>query len=220
MKVNLALVASGSGTDAKSIMQAWKLGCIPEVEKIILISTKEGAGCLEKAMASGVESFTVDQAKLKTDVERTQAFKKNFNDNKINLIFLVGCIIRMFDYGISMYNIHPADPKKHGGDRMYGLKVHEHVLETIMDLHNRGRIKPDDIFYSCPTIHKAVWEYDAGSILLQGQVQIPTKLIQQLLTAQIDLESAAKNLQTLVLPNEWIMLPTAVRMAAKKILDR
>jgi len=39
--VNLALVASGSGTDADSIMAAWKSGKIPEVEEIILISTVE-----------------------------------------------------------------------------------------------------------------------------------------------------------------------------------
>lgn len=217
-RVSLALIASGSGTDAKSIMQAWKLGCVPEVEKIILISTREGAGCLEKAMALEVQSYVADQAKLKTVTERTQEFKKIFEAQKIDLIFLVGCVIKMFDYNIPMYNIHPADPKKHGGDGMYGLKVHERVLREIMELHERGRIRPDDTFYSYPTVHEAVWEYDAGSILLQGQIQIPTELIQKLLTAQIPLELAAKWLQALVLPNEWIMLPAAVRMAAKIII--
>ena len=47
-RINLALIASGSGTDADSIMAAWEIGCIPEINPPLLISTKKGVGCLEK----------------------------------------------------------------------------------------------------------------------------------------------------------------------------
>ncbi|MEI8096838.1 MAG: hypothetical protein WCG73_01890, partial [Candidatus Moraniibacteriota bacterium] len=59
-KVNLMLIASGSGTDADAIMKAWHQGGIPEVGKIILVSTCEGVGCLAKANTLGVPSILAE----------------------------------------------------------------------------------------------------------------------------------------------------------------
>lgn len=53
-KIRLGLVASGSGTDANAIMEAYRKGRINRAEPVILISTKTGAGCIDKAKANGV----------------------------------------------------------------------------------------------------------------------------------------------------------------------
>jgi folate-dependent phosphoribosylglycinamide formyltransferase PurN len=233
-KVRTVLIASGGGTDADSIMRVWEKGCIPEAEIVALISTKNGAKCLERATVYNVKSFVVDYADYKKQIdigEYRRCFEgavANYLDKlKAELVFLVGCIHRIPTIdGADMYNIHPADIHKHGGEEMYGLKVHEHVLKEIEDAILRGKKKDSDAFFTYPTIHRAVEEYDAGDILLQGAVKIPAEIIKGFMDpvgsmdGELSLKEAAEALQKVVLPYEWIMLPAAVRMAARRILER
>ncbi len=233
-KVRTVLIASGGGTDADSIMTAWRNGCIPEVEIVALISTKEKAGCLEKARKHGIESEVVGYEfykKMNPQLSWNNGFlimmKKKLIELQAELVFLVGCIHRIpIIDGVDMYNIHPADIHKHGGDRMYGLKVHEHVFEEIEDVIKRGKKKASDPFFTYPTIHRAVEEYDAGDILLRGAVKIPAEIIDGFMDpvgcmdGELTLKEAAEALQKVILPNEWIMLPAAVCMAARRILEK
>lgn len=228
--VKLALVASGSGTDADSIMKAWRAGCIPEVDNILLISTKEGAGCLNKASAIGIATRLVSCKGPSEALNFSIKLRERLDLCGINLVFLVGCVHKVIqtrsDDDIATYNIHPADPYQHGGQGMYGLKVHEHVFKEIGDEIARGKKKVSDKFFTYPTIHRAVGEYDAGDILLQGVVEIPAEIIKGFMDpvgfmdGELSLKEAAKALQKHVLPYEWMILPPAVRMAARRIIER
>jgi phosphoribosylglycinamide formyltransferase 1 len=220
-RINLALIASGSGTDANSIMEAWAAGCIPEINPPLLVSTKKGAGCLEKAEKHGVRGYVLDYK----EKGGSDLFNKNLQsllkENLTDLIFLVGCIHKIYPIeGIDIFNIHPADPAKHGGDQMYGLAVHEHVLEEIRDLIYRGKKKITDPFYSYATVHEASLDYDGGDMLLRQAVLIPPVVISDYCQGRKDLKTSAKALQDIVLPYEWLLLPAAVRMAARRILQK
>jgi folate-dependent phosphoribosylglycinamide formyltransferase PurN len=220
-KINLALIASGSGTDADSIMVAWENGCIPEINPPLLISTKTGAGCLEKAQHHGITNEVInykDYSGLdQFNAACNQILKSTFTD----LIFLVGCIHKIYPIeGINTYNIHPADPVKHGGDKMYGLAVHLHVLEEIKDVVYRGKKTLKDSFYTYPTVHAATLDYDGGDMLLRQAVLIPDTIVKDFFERRMDPQQAAKALQEVVLPYEWLMLPAAVRMAARRILEK
>ncbi len=220
-KINLALIASGSGTDANSIMEAWESGCIPEINPPMLISTKKGAGCLEKAEIHGIRGYVVDYKQC-TDSDHFNAeLDRILNQTFTDLIFLVGCIHKVYPVdGIDIYNIHPADPAKHGGDKMYGLAVHHHVLEEIKDLIYRGKKKWSDKFYTYPTVHEANKDYDGGDMVLRQSVLIPSSIIEDYSHGRKDPRKGAKDLQQVVLPYEWLMLPAAVRIAARRILER
>ncbi|MBI4765401.1 MAG: hypothetical protein HY787_12480 [Deltaproteobacteria bacterium] len=220
-KINLALIASGSGTDANSIMEAWEAGCIPEINPPILISTKKGAGCLEKARSHGLNTVEKNYKDFPSpdlfNRDLAQTLKSNFTD----LIFLVGCIHKVYPIeGISMYNIHPADPARHGGDKMYGLAVHQHVLEEVKDLLYRGKKMVSDNFYTYSTVHEATLDYDGGDMLLRQAVLIPDNIVKGFYEEMMDPKQAAKALQEVVLPYEWLMLPAAVRMSARRILEK
>jgi phosphoribosylglycinamide formyltransferase 1 len=218
-KINLALIASGSGTDANSIMEAWEAGCIPEINPPLLISTKKGAGCLEKAESHGVRGYLVDYKASPNQDQFNGGLENLLKENFTDLIFLVGCIHKIYPIeGIDIYNIHPADPAKHGGDKMYGLAVHGHVLEEIRDLIYRGKKKITDPLYSYATVHEASLDYDGGDMLLRQAVLIPQTIISDYCQGRKDSQISAKALQDVVLPYEWLMLPAAVRMAATRIL--
>ena len=73
------------------------------------------------------------------------------------------------------------------------------------------------------TFHEVVMDYDSGEPFLQARIEVPTEIIIGIFEEAVSKESvgvAASRLQQIVLPNEWMMLPTAVQMAAKKIIDK
>ncbi len=225
---NLLLIASGKGTDAAAIMEAWKQGMIPEVRNIVLVSTKAGAGCLDKATACGVEAIT-----LPVSVPLTPSGKMELQLQLLNVcqqhdIFLVGCnVVLPVIPGIPMYNIHPACPILHGGKGMHGLKVHKHVLRFFLDEIARGKKELFiSRFFTYPTVHEVTAKPDDGEFLLQGIVEIPSDLLEMAQRDESSLDESslwsipAGCLQEIVLPNEWMMLPVAVRMAIARIETR
>jgi phosphoribosylglycinamide formyltransferase 1 len=218
-KINLALIASGSGTDANSIMEAWEAGCIPEINPPLLISTKKGAGCLEKAERWGLKSQVLDYRESGNLDRFNSGLHRLLKEAHTELIFLVGCIIKIYPIeGMSIYNIHPADPARHGGDKMYGLAVHEHVLAEIKDRIHRGKNKLIDPFYTYPTVHEVNRDFDGGDMMLRQAVWIPPAIVRDHWGGLKTPQEAAQELQNVVLPYEWLMLPAAVRMAARRIL--
>ncbi len=222
--INLALVASGGGTGANAIMEAWVDGKIPGVNIEFLISTNGCAGCIEKARKHKVKSFVVNYEK--NNPEKFNQKVKNFMKTwEIDLIFLVGCIVKMpLIEGIPCYNIHPADPQLFGGEGMYGLAPHIKFLQALKkdidddDLERLPEWEP----YTRPTIHRIIEEYDKGPELLSLKVKIPKDIIDDLTNIRADdkdgMKKLAERLQQHVSPHEWRLLPIAVRMAARKLV--
>lgn len=218
-KIKLVLIASGGGTDAYAIMKAYCDGFIPNVSLEALISTKEGAGCLEKAESLGIPTVVIDRKDVGSEDAFNQLLLLTLNRFGCRLLFLVGCVVKIKPMRfIDTYNIHPADTQKFGGNTMYGLKVHERVLAEVKDLIIRGKKNDGDEFFTYPTVHEAISDYDSGQPLLSVAVRIPYLIIYQLINESISLTEAAKLLQEHVLPYEWAILPTAVNIAAMKIL--
>lgn len=234
-KIRIALFASGGGTDADAVMAAYQEDRLMPVCKIVaLVSTKTGAGCLEKAAARQIPAGVIDrQAYVSTDrvvhqrrnqEQFEQAVGQWLSENEIQMVFLLGCIHRMptdcwlndHSRRVVMLNIHPALPREHGGKGMYGLAVHQHVLETILDQIDRGQAEANGTFFTYPTVHRVTAAYDHGSVLMQVAVPIPPSIIQN---ASRDLRAAAEKLQQVVLPIEHQMLPTAVNIAARFYLE-
>ncbi|MFZ2310307.1 MAG: formyltransferase family protein [Patescibacteria group bacterium] len=219
-KVNTVLIASGSGTDANAIMQAYSSGYIPNVDIKALISTKDDAGCIDKAIANNISFTTISRRDARSNERFNGMLAEYLSALHCELVFLVGCVVKIFPIsGVDIYNIHPADPQNFGGNGMYGLKVHERVLIHVEDLIARGKKTIDDDFFTYPTVHEADFNYDSGQSLINASVKIPKAIIVQRINKEIELTEAAELLQKHVLPYEWMILPTAVTMAAQKILS-
>lgn len=236
-RLKLLLIASGSGTDAMSIMRAWKRQDFKTDEYVVdiagLISTEVGAGCLERAEEYCVPPLIVDHDTRKREYPSNylSKFKADmlgaYGIFEPDFIFAVGCkrYIPVVP-GIDVCNIHPTDKFDHGGYTMVGLEPHKHVLCGIRDQVRRRVMSTEDKFFTHPTVHylplsdvnDVSKEYDRGDILLRGQVEIPSVLIKRFCAGKIRLGRAAEQLQQIVLPYEWSMLPAAVNMAARNII--
>ncbi|WP_162341488.1 phosphoribosylglycinamide formyltransferase [Cyclobacterium salsum] len=154
---NLAILASGSGTNAQKIMEYFQAS---QKGKIVLVaSNKKNAWVLERAKKFNVPTLIFSKSELENGAVAAELVKY-----KVDFVILAGFLlqipvdlIRMFPD--KMVNIHPALLPNYGGKGMYGMRVHEAVK-------NAGDEETGI------TIHLVNENYDEGKIIFQAAVAI------------------------------------------------
>lgn len=155
---NIAIFASGSGSNAEQIMQHFS---DPSSGKVALVvSNKPNAFVLERAHKHGVETYILPKGWQKN----TDDFIAYLQKKEIDLIVLAGFmqlipseLVKAFSNKI--INIHPALLPKYGGKGMYGMNVHKAVQKS-------GE-KETGI-----SIHFVNERYDEGNLLFQASCPI------------------------------------------------
>lgn len=156
-KTKIAIFASGTGSNAKAIIEhSFKAN----YEVDLIISNKENAGVLNFSEEFDIDAMIIDKQTF-YDEEVLLDFLK---ERGIEILVLAGFLWLMPPYLTAGFedkiiNIHPALLPKHGGKGMYGSKVHQAVFDA--------KEKESGI-----TIHLVNNEYDEGEILLQKIVDI------------------------------------------------
>lgn len=154
-KINIAIFASGSGTNAENIAIHFESHEFVRVKEIL--SNKKEAFVHQRAKKQGIPSRTFSREQF-MDV----SFRKTLID--IDYIILAGFLWLIPKYLIKAFpnkiiNIHPALLPKYGGKGMYGDKVHQAVID--------GGEKESGI-----TIHLVNEEYDKGKVLFQAKCDV------------------------------------------------
>lgn len=158
MKAKLAILASGSGTNAEQIMKHFQEST--QVEVACVISNNKNAFVLERAKKCNVPTQIFSRDHFKTGEEVV----KWLVDEKITHIVLAGFMLLMPTNLIKQFpnriiNIHPALLPKFGGKGMYGHHVHEAV--KALNEKTTGI-----------TIHLVNEHYDEGKILFQAMCDV------------------------------------------------
>src|ERR1035438_3824679 len=125
----IAIFASGSGTNAQRIIEYFKGD--PSISVGIVLSNKPDAFVLERAEKAGIPTIVFDRKEFYGS-ERILAI---LQEHKITFLVLAGFLWLVPDYLLRTYsgrivNIHPALLPKYGGKGMYGMKVHESVINS------------------------------------------------------------------------------------------
>lgn len=158
--VNLAIFASGSGSNAQNIIEHFNGGTVAAVK--IVICNKPNAYVLKRAARLGVPSTVMAKEELAgPDPERLISL---LQENSIGLVILAGYLLKIPQALTEMYrgriiNIHPALLPKFGGKGMYGMNVHKAVVEAGEKV-------------SGITIHLVDEKYDNGTILFQAECPV------------------------------------------------
>lgn len=154
MKKNIAIFASGSGSNAEHIIRYFQKN--DSVQVSLVLSNRRNAYVLERAHRLGVPCnvFT------KEEWEVGEAILPVLQKYRIDLIVLAGFLVRVPDsllhaYPDKIINIHPALLPKFGGKGMYGARVHQAVVAA-------GE-KESGI-----TIHYINERYDEGNTIFQA----------------------------------------------------
>lgn len=156
--VNIAIFASGSGSNAENISNYFKDK--DGVSIRLIISNKADAFVHKRAEVLGVKSVTFS----KDSFENSDLVLDCLKENKINFIVLAGFLLKVPQNLIDAYpqriiNIHPALLPKFGGKGMYGDNVHKAVVAAR---------EPE----SGITIHYINENYDEGAIIFQVRCDV------------------------------------------------
>jgi len=154
---NIAIFASGSGSNAENIINHFKGGNLARV--VLILSENRDAFVFERAQKLSVPSvlFSLDELKNGKILSTLKQYD-------VDIIVLAG-FLKLFPHSIieefpqKIVNIHPALLPKYGGKGMYGDRVHKAVIEA--------GDKESGI-----TIHYVDSKYDEGGIIFQAKCPI------------------------------------------------
>ena len=156
-KVNLAIFASGNGTNAEAIMDHFKDDSTISVA--LVLSNNPTAGVLARAHRFGVPTIVFNREQFRSGV-----IVEKLKNMHVRHVVLAGFlwlvpenIIQAFPHRI--INIHPALLPKFGGKGMYGEHVHQAVVAA--------REPQTGI-----TIHEVDNRFDEGKIIFQASCPV------------------------------------------------
>lgn len=155
---NIAILASGSGSNAENIAKYFEGSDYARVS--FIIANNPEAYVLERAKKLGIKAAVVTKQQF-MEADSIIAMLKERN---IDFVVLAGFLLLVPQKLIQAYpgkivNIHPALLPKHGGKGMYGDRVHKAVVEC-------GDSE------SGITIHLIDEQYDKGTTFFQAKCPV------------------------------------------------
>jgi phosphoribosylglycinamide formyltransferase-1 len=154
MKKNIAIFASGSGTNAENLARYFENHVSINIS--LVLTNRPDAYVLVRARKLGITTVVFDRQQF----YETDEVLNILRNHHIHFIVLAGFLWLvpekiLQEYPDKMVNIHPALLPKFGGKGMYGERVHQAVKES-----------GDKI--SGITIHMVNEQYDEGQIVFQA----------------------------------------------------
>lgn len=155
---NIAIFASGSGTNAENIIRYFSTRNVAKVT--LVLSNKREAYVIQRAKALGVPGLFFDR----DDFYASGKVAAMLEESRIDFIVLAGFLwlvpVSLIEkYPRKIVNIHPALLPRYGGKGMYGDRVHEAVIKA-------GDTE------SGITIHYVNDIYDSGDIIFQAKCSV------------------------------------------------
>lgn len=187
MTANLAVLASGRGTNLQALIAAWEEGTLP-VNMVGVVSNNPAAQALQRAAAHGIRAVVLEDKDYPSRQDYGEALVSLLKSWGTDLVALAGfmrlldpVVIRAFPNRI--LNIHPA------------------LLPAFPGLHAQRQALEYGVRVSGCTVHLVDEGMDTGPILLQAAVPVLPDDTEDTLAARI-------------LRAEHRLYPQAVRLMA------
>ncbi len=198
LKMRIAVLVSGGGTNLQTLIDAEKNDSIKSGTISLVVSSKEGVYALERAEMAGIPWVTVSRRESSSQADFEAKIQSALEGAAIDLVVLAGFMsilsadfVRRWQKRI--INVHPSLIPSFCGEGYYGLRVHEAALKKGVKVTGA-------------TIHFVNEIPDGGEIIFQRAVPVYKNDTPETLQRRV-MECA-----------EWRLLPKAVEWVAKKIL--
>ena len=156
--LNLVVFASGNGTTLQAIVDAiFQKKLAAKIN--LVVSNNPEAYALIRAKNSGIETYRIKKKTLEEQDTELVNILSNFS---VDLIVLAGYLKKIGPKLIEQYkiiNTHPSLLPKFGGKGMYGMKVHQAVVDAKEKITG-------------VTLHWVNSNYDEGEIIAQTTVKV------------------------------------------------
>lgn len=162
--LNIAVFASGRGSNFEAILRAIETGKLHDVSIAAVISNNSEAPVLTIAREHSIPTYHLSQKQFPSEEKFDDAVLGVLRRHGANFIVLAGYMKRLSTNLVRQFrnrtlNIHPALLPKFGGKGMYGIHVHEAVINSGEKV-------------SGVTVHIVDEEYDHGPIVRQRTVAV------------------------------------------------
>lgn len=169
---NIAIFASGEGTNAENLFNYFNQD--KRVKIKLVVTNSDQAGVIARAEKHKKNVQIISKTAFN---EYTSQIIEFLNTEKIDIIILAGFLLKVPEQFIKSFpnkiiNIHPSLLPKYGGKGMYGIRVHQAVIE-----HQEVE--------SGITIHYVNEEYDEGEVILQAKCKVDDTDTPESLSAKI-----------------------------------
>ena len=177
--MNLALFVSGGGSNARTLIDRFRVTPSAGVEVVLVVSNRAGAGALTMAAERDVPTLVLDRDTF----YGTEDLLDDMARYAVDFVALAGFLWLVPEYLVRafprrMLNIHPALLPAYGGKGMYGRHVHRAV---------KANGDPE----SGITIHYVNERYDEGDYVFQAAVRLdPTDTPEEIAERVLRLEHA------------------------------
>ena len=156
----LALFASGEGTNAEAIARYFSTN--PDVEVALMICNRKAAGVFQRLEPFNIESHYFPKAEWAENEAKNVI--ELLRGKQIDLIVLAGFLAfipasLIHECQGRIINIHPSLLPKYGGSGMWGMNVHQ----AVIDAHETE---------SGITIHHVSEQLDSGNIIYQATCEV------------------------------------------------
>jgi len=194
--MNIAVFASGNGTNLQAIIDRIADGHIP-ANLTLVVSDNPNAFALERAKRAKIKTFLLNPKKFKTREDYDKELVKNLKDQNIDLVVLAGFMRLMSPYFVGEFknkvmNIHPALLPSFKG------------THAVRDALNYG------VKVTGATVHFVDEELDHGPVILQSAVEVKE-------------DDTEETLHKRVHEKEYVIYPKAIKLFVEgklKVEDR
>jgi formyltetrahydrofolate-dependent phosphoribosylglycinamide formyltransferase len=159
--IRLAVLISGGGTTLQNFIDRIADGRM-QAEIALVISSSANAFGLERAVRAGLATEVISRDQFDSVARFSDVIFGQCRARQVDLVTLAGFLKLLkipADFAGRVMNIHPALLPAYGGKGMYGLRVHQAVLES------GARVS------GC-TVHFVDDQFVHGPIILQRRVPV------------------------------------------------
>lgn len=153
-----AVLASGRGSNAESLMKAFESGRIPNAELAVVISNRAGAPVLDKAKAHGVDAVLIESK------------GRERHDYELEMLGALG--ERHVDHLLLAGYMRVLSRTFLRGWRGQILNIHPSLLPEFPGLRAPERQWAAGVTVAGATVHYVDDGVDTGPVLLQGSLDV------------------------------------------------
>ncbi|MFT7044267.1 MAG: phosphoribosylglycinamide formyltransferase-1, partial [Candidatus Azotimanducaceae bacterium] len=156
----LGILASHRGSNFQAIVDACERGQI-NAQPVLAISNNSHSMALTRARQAGIVALHISS--LTHPENQDQAIADALTTHAVDLVITAGYMKKLGPATLARFqgriiNVHPSLLPRHGGPGMYGLKVHQAVIDAGDE-------------ETGISIHRVESDYDSGPVI--AQVRIP-----------------------------------------------
>lgn len=198
MKINIAVLVSGGGTNLQALIDAEKSGIITSGSIKLVISSNPGAYALKRAENAQIKAAVCNIKEYKSSDDFENSMIELLEKNEIDIIVLAGFTYILSEKFTSLYpnriiNVHPSLIPSFCGKGFYGIHVHRQALAHGVKVTGA-------------TVHFVNEIPDGGKIIMQKAVAVHDGDTPEILQKRVMTEA------------EWIILPKSVEKVCSEML--